>query len=135
VLPGLTAGRTMQAETRRAEQGRWKAPTKPVIAIIGGAKVSTKIELFGKSRSQRSMRLVIGRRHGQTRSCTPQGVGIGKSLAEKDLGGDRAADLRKGGSRQLRHHPNPWTLWWAFQFRGPFAVSRLRPRCDNPPTA
>jgi phosphoglycerate kinase len=49
------AGRTMQAELTALEKAL-EAPTKPVIAIIGGAKVSTKIDLLGKPRDERSMR-------------------------------------------------------------------------------
>ena len=39
------AGRTMQAELQELEQGLGK-PARPVVAIVGGAKVSTKIDLL-----------------------------------------------------------------------------------------
>jgi phosphoglycerate kinase len=59
------------------------APTKPVIAIIGGAKVSTKIDLLENLVSKVDA-LVIGGGMANT-FLHAQGIGIGKSLAEKDL--------------------------------------------------
>ena len=44
LLPAY-AGRTMQAELEALEKGLGN-PAKPVIAIVGGAKVSTKIDLL-----------------------------------------------------------------------------------------
>src|SRR5690606_8631441 len=44
LLPAY-AGRTMQAELEALEQGLGK-PQRPVVAIFGGAKVSTKIDLL-----------------------------------------------------------------------------------------
>src|SRR5215510_3413389 len=70
------AGRTMLAEAL-------EAPTKPVIAIIGGAKVSTKIDLL-ENLVTKVDALVIGGGMANT-FLHAQGVGIGKSLAEKDL--------------------------------------------------
>ena len=60
-----------------------EAPTKPVIAIIGGAKVSTKIDLLENLVSKVDA-LVIGGGMANT-FLHAQGVGVGKSLAEKDL--------------------------------------------------
>jgi phosphoglycerate kinase len=76
------AGRTMQAELD-ALNTALEAPNKPVIAIIGGAKVSTKIELLQNLVSKVDA-LVIGGGMANT-FLHAQGVGIGKSLAEKDL--------------------------------------------------
>jgi len=59
------------------------APTKPVIAIIGGAKVSTKIDLLENLVSKVDA-LVIGGGMANT-FLHAQGVGVGKSLCEKDL--------------------------------------------------
>jgi phosphoglycerate kinase len=74
------AGRTMQAD---ALNKALEAPTKPVIAIIGGAKVSTKIDLLENLVSKVDA-LVIGGGMANT-FLHAQGAGIGKSLAEKDL--------------------------------------------------
>jgi len=76
------AGRTMQAELVALAKAL-EAPTKPVIAIIGGAKVSTKINLLENLVSKVDA-LVIGGGMANT-FLHAQGVGIGKSLAEKDL--------------------------------------------------
>jgi phosphoglycerate kinase len=76
------AGRTMQAELDALNKAL-EAPKKPVIAIIGGAKVSTKIELLQNLVSKVDA-LVIGGGMANT-FLHAQGIGIGKSLAEKDL--------------------------------------------------
>ena len=81
MLPAY-AGRTMQAELDALSKAL-EAPTKPVIAIIGGAKVSTKIDLLENLVSKVDA-LVIGGGMANT-FLHAQGVGIGKSLAEKDL--------------------------------------------------
>ena len=76
------AGRTMQAELDALGKAL-DAPTKPVIAIIGGAKVSTKIDLL-ENLVRKVDALVIGGGMANT-FLHAMGVGIGKSLAEKDL--------------------------------------------------
>jgi phosphoglycerate kinase len=76
------AGRTMQAELDALEKALG-SPAKPVIAIIGGAKVSTKIDLL-QNLVNKVDALVIGGGMANT-FLHAQGIGIGKSLAEKDL--------------------------------------------------
>ncbi len=76
------AGRTMQAELDALGKAL-DAPTKPVIAIVGGAKVSSKIDLLQNLVSKVDM-LVIGGGMANT-FLHAQGIGIGKSLCEKDL--------------------------------------------------
>jgi phosphoglycerate kinase len=76
------AGRTMQAELEALAKAL-EAPTKPVIAIIGGAKVSTKIDLL-ENLVKKVDAMVIGGGMANT-FLHAQGVPIGKSLAEKDL--------------------------------------------------
>ena len=76
------AGRTMQAELEALNKAL-EAPTKPVIAIVGGAKVSTKIELL-ENLVTKVDALVIGGGMANT-FLHAHGVAIGKSLAEKDL--------------------------------------------------
>jgi phosphoglycerate kinase len=76
------AGRTMQAELDALGKALGD-PARPVIAIVGGAKVSTKIELL-QNLVGRVDALVIGGGMANT-FLHAQGVGIGKSLAEKDL--------------------------------------------------
>jgi phosphoglycerate kinase len=81
VLPAY-AGRTMQAELDALSRAL-EAPKKPVIAIVGGAKVSTKIELL-ENLVGKVDALVIGGGMANT-FLHAQGIAIGKSLAEKDL--------------------------------------------------
>jgi phosphoglycerate kinase len=81
VLPAY-AGRTMQAELEALARAL-VTPTKPVIAIIGGAKVSTKIDLL-ENLVAKVDAMVIGGGMANT-FLYAQGVGIGKSLAERDL--------------------------------------------------
>jgi phosphoglycerate kinase len=81
LLPAY-AGRTMQAELDALAKAL-EAPTRPVIAIIGGAKVSTKIDLL-ENLVRKVDALVIGGGMANT-FLHAQGVSIGKSLAEKDL--------------------------------------------------
>jgi phosphoglycerate kinase len=76
------AGRTMQAELLALGKAL-DAPTRPVIAIIGGAKVSTKIDLL-ENLVGKVDALVIGGGMANT-FLHAQGIGVGKSLAEKDL--------------------------------------------------
>ncbi len=76
------AGRTMQAELDALTKAL-VAPAKPVIAIVGGAKVSTKIDLL-ENLVDRVEALVIGGGMANT-FLHAQGVKIGKSLAERDL--------------------------------------------------
>ena len=80
-LPAF-AGRTMQAELDALGKALGE-PARPVIAIVGGAKVSTKIELL-QNLVGKVDALVIGGGMANT-FLHAQGVGIGKSLAEKDL--------------------------------------------------
>jgi phosphoglycerate kinase len=76
------AGRTMQAELDALSKAL-EAPTKPVIAVVGGAKVSTKIDLLENLVSKVDA-LVIGGGMANT-FLHAQGIPVGKSLAEKDL--------------------------------------------------
>src|SRR3954470_18409698 len=78
------AGRTMQAELEALTKAL-ETPKRPVVAIVGGAKVSTKLELLenliGKVEA-----LVIGGAMANT-FLHAQGLKVGKSLVEKDMAG------------------------------------------------
>src|SRR5437868_11616633 len=89
------AGRTMQAELDALAKAL-DAPTKPVIAIIGGAKVSTKIDLLENLVSKVDA-LVIGGGMANT-FLHAQGVSVGKSLAEKDLAATALRIIEKAGA-------------------------------------
>jgi len=81
VLP-TAAGLAMQAELEALQKGLG-TPKKPVIAVVGGAKVSSKIDLL-ENLVQKVDALVIGGGMANT-FIHALGMGIGKSLAEKDL--------------------------------------------------
>ena len=72
----------MQAELDALTKGL-EAPKRPVVAIVGGAKVSTKIDLL-ENLVTKVDALVIGGGMANT-FVHATGLGIGKSLAEKDL--------------------------------------------------
>ncbi|QUS41382.1 phosphoglycerate kinase [Tardiphaga alba] len=76
------AGRTMQAELDALGKAL-DAPKRPVIAVVGGAKVSTKIDLL-ENLVSKVQALVIGGGMANT-FLHAQGIGVGKSLCEKDL--------------------------------------------------
>jgi phosphoglycerate kinase len=76
------AGRTMQAELEALEKGLGN-PARPVVAIVGGAKVSTKIDLL-QNLVKKVDALVIGGGMANT-FLAAQGINVGKSLCEHDL--------------------------------------------------
>ena len=76
------AGRTMQAELEALEKGLGN-PARPVVAIVGGAKVSTKIDLL-MNLVKKVDALVIGGGMANT-FLAARGVSVGKSLCEHDL--------------------------------------------------
>ncbi|MDM9620197.1 phosphoglycerate kinase [Rhizobium sp. S96] len=76
------AGRTMQAELEALEKGLGN-PARPVVAIVGGAKVSTKIDLL-MNLVKKVDALVIGGGMANT-FLAARGTNVGKSLCEHDL--------------------------------------------------
>jgi phosphoglycerate kinase len=76
------AGRTMQAELE-ALAAALTTPVRPVLAVVGGAKVSSKIELLDNLVRKVDM-LVIGGGMANT-FLAAQGKDVGKSLCEHDL--------------------------------------------------
>ncbi len=81
LLPAY-AGRLMQAELEALESALGN-PVRPVIAVVGGVKVSTKIDLLGNLVSRVNM-LVIGGAMANT-FLAAQGVAVGKSLQEAGM--------------------------------------------------
>ena len=80
-LPAV-AGRSLQAECA-ALRDALEMPAQPVIAIVGGAKISTKLEVLGNLMS-RVDHLVIGGAMANT-FLTAQGVQVGTSLMESAM--------------------------------------------------
>lgn len=81
LLPSC-AGRLMQAELEALEKALGK-PQKPVVAVVGGAKVSTKLELLGNL-VEKVQYLIIGGGMANT-FLAARGIDVGKSLCEHDL--------------------------------------------------
>src|SRR4029079_866849 len=81
LLPSC-AGRLMQAELEALEKALGH-PDRPVVAVVGGAKVSTKLELLGHLVTKVD-KLIIGGGMANT-FLHAQGIKVGKSLCEKDL--------------------------------------------------
>ncbi|MEO1550055.1 MAG: phosphoglycerate kinase, partial [Pseudomonadota bacterium] len=76
------AGRLMQAELEALAKAL-ETPERPVIAVVGGAKVSTKLELLG-SLAEKVDQIIIGGGMANT-FLAAQGRAVGKSLCEHDL--------------------------------------------------
>ncbi|WP_323006176.1 phosphoglycerate kinase [Pseudorhodobacter sp.] len=91
LLPAC-AGRLMQAELTALEAALG-TPNRPVVAVVGGAKVSTKLELLGNLVTKVN-HLVIGGGMANT-FLVAQGIEVGKSLAERDMTETALAILTK----------------------------------------
>jgi phosphoglycerate kinase len=76
------AGRALQAELEALAKGL-EAPARPVLAVVGGAKVSTKIDLL-QNLVGKVDALVIGGGMANT-FLHAIDIGVGRSLAERDL--------------------------------------------------
>ncbi|QCI92436.1 phosphoglycerate kinase [Novosphingobium sp. EMRT-2] len=83
VLPAF-AGRAMQAELEALEKALGN-PQSPVAAVVGGAKVSTKLDVL-KHLVGKVDHLIIGGGMANT-FLAARGVDVGKSLCEHDLTG------------------------------------------------
>jgi len=81
LLPSC-AGRSMEAELRALEAALGN-PARPVVAVVGGAKVSTKLDLLSHLIEKVDM-LVIGGGMANT-FLAAQGIDVAKSLCEHDL--------------------------------------------------
>ncbi|WP_300304598.1 phosphoglycerate kinase [Ferrovibrio sp.] len=88
LLPAY-AGRNMEVELKHLEAAL-VAPEKPVAAVIGGAKVSTKLELLGNLLGKVD-KIIIGGGMANT-FLFAQGREVGKSLCEKNMA-DTARDI------------------------------------------
>lgn len=76
------AGRSMQKELEALTRVL-ETPERPVAAIVGGAKISTKLELLGNLLAKVNY-LIIGGAMANT-FLAAQGKAVGKSLVEKEM--------------------------------------------------
>jgi phosphoglycerate kinase len=86
------AGRSMQAELEALTKAL-EAPQRPLAAIVGGAKVSSKLDLLGNLVEKVNV-LMIGGGMANT-FLSALGKPVGKSLAEHDLAGTAREILAK----------------------------------------
>jgi phosphoglycerate kinase len=86
-LPSF-AGRAMEAELKALERALGD-PERPVAAVVGGAKVSTKLGVLGHLVGKVD-HLIIGGGMANT-FLAARGVNVGKSLCEHDLTGEANA--------------------------------------------
>lgn len=102
LLPNC-AGRLM-AEELGALQAVLGDPPRPVVAVVGGAKVSTKLDLLGNL-IDRMDHIVIGGGMANT-FLAAQGIDVGKSLCEHDMTDTARAIMDKAnGSGCTLHLP------------------------------
>jgi phosphoglycerate kinase len=83
-LPSF-AGRAMEAELKALERALGN-PERPVAAVVGGAKVSTKLAVLGHLVGKVD-HLIIGGGMANT-FLAARGVNVGRSLCEHDLTGE-----------------------------------------------
>ena len=119
LLPAY-AGRAMQAELTALEKALG-SPTHPVAAVVGGAKVSTKLDLL-TNLVGRVDHLMIGGGMANT-FLAARGVDVGRSLCEHDLKDKAMAVLDAAEKAGCTVHL-PYDVVVATEFR-PHAPSRV----------
>ena len=99
LLPAF-AGRTLQAELEAFEKVLDK-PERPLVAIVGGAKISTKLDLLGNLLERVDV-LIIGGAMANT-FVMAQGKQVGRSLVERDLidTAQKIMDQAKANKREI----------------------------------
>jgi phosphoglycerate kinase len=97
-LPAV-AGLLMEKEIKFLG-GVFENPQKPFVAIIGGAKVSTKIAVL-ESLLPRVSSLIIGGGMAYT-FLKVQGIAVGKSLVEEDFLDTARSLLKKAGEQKVK---------------------------------
>lgn len=97
-LPSF-AGRLMQAELDALHRALGK-PEHPVTAVVGGAKVSTKLELLGNLIGKVDT-LVVGGGMANT-FLNAKGIEIGRSLCEREMVDTACAILERARHQRCR---------------------------------
>jgi phosphoglycerate kinase len=115
LLPAY-AGESMRRELDALDAALGK-PQKPVIGIVGGAKVSTKLDLL-KNLVGKLDRLAIGGGMANT-FLFAQGIDIGGSLAEKDMADTAREIMAEAKTRDVNCYcPSTWS-WQPRSSRAP----------------
>ncbi|WP_111558633.1 phosphoglycerate kinase [Paracoccus sediminilitoris] len=100
-LLNAAAGRLMEAELLALEAALGD-PQRPVMAVVGGAKVSSKLDLL-TNLAEKVDHLVIGGGMANT-FLVAQGVEVGKSLAERDMADTARSILEKAEQTGCKIH-------------------------------
>ncbi|MEO1911027.1 MAG: phosphoglycerate kinase [Paracoccus sp. (in: a-proteobacteria)] len=100
-LLNAAAGRLMEAELLALEAALGD-PQRPVMAVVGGAKVSSKLDLLTNLVAKVD-HLVIGGGMANT-FLVAQGVEVGKSLAERDMADTARSILEKAEQTGCKIH-------------------------------
>ena len=100
LLPSF-AGRAMEAELKALEKALG-APERPVAAVVGGAKVSTKLAVLGHL-VDKVDHLIIGGGMANT-FLAARGVNVGRSLCEHDLTGEAEAIMSRADAAGCTVH-------------------------------
>ncbi|HEY6049079.1 MAG TPA: phosphoglycerate kinase [Sphingomicrobium sp.] len=99
-LPSF-AGRAMEAELNALEKALG-SPERPVAAVVGGAKVSTKLAVLGHL-VDKVDHLIIGGGMANT-FLAARGVNVGKSLCEHELTGEANAIMERADAAGCTIH-------------------------------
>lgn len=99
LLPAF-AGRTLQAELEAFEKVLDK-PARPLVAIVGGAKISTKLDLLGNLLERVDVLIISGAMANTF--LMAQGKQVGRSLVERDLidTAQKIMDQAKAAKREI----------------------------------
>ncbi|MBA3577684.1 MAG: phosphoglycerate kinase [Pseudomonadota bacterium] len=100
LLPSF-AGRAMEAELKALERALGD-PERPVAAVVGGAKVSTKLAVLGHLVGKVD-HLIIGGGMANT-FLAARGVDVGKSLCEHELTGEANAIFEQAEAARCTIH-------------------------------
>ena len=112
ILPAF-AGRAMQRELEALEKALG-TPQKPVAAVVGGAKVSSKLDVL-RHLVARVDHLIIGGGMANT-FLAARGIDVGKSLCEHDLASTAEAILAAAEAANCTVHL-PYDVVVAKEFR------------------
>ena len=117
IIPAV-AGRLMQAEIE-ALTAALEAPKHPAAALVGGAKISTKLDVLGNL-TEKVDQIIIGGAMANT-FLAAQGKNVGKSLASTTCWKTLGALWRRRRKTVARSccRPTPWS---------PRSSRRARPR-------
>jgi len=93
------AGRLMEKELL-ALSAALSNPKRPLVCVVGGAKVSTKLELLGNL-SKVADTIIIGGGMANT-FLAAQGINVGKSLCEHDMAATALGILKEAETNKCR---------------------------------